>query len=149
MDTARWIHLHTLAGEWAALGSYLKSRPLPEGDAIYSFILQGLSRGDAGLLPEEALDVAEACPGEMKPWMMESLSKMLGTAAGKNSTGAMLARVRAGTRLFGGADEASRRRTVEFLSGGGLVKEACEYLSPAEKARRSMSTRESSSPGRT
>ncbi|NUQ53554.1 MAG: hypothetical protein HUU19_12760 [Phycisphaerales bacterium] len=134
MDTARWVHLHTLAGEWGALGSYLRSRPLPEGDAIYSFILQGLSRGDAGLLPEETLDVAEACPGEFKPWMMESLGKMLGTAAGKNSTGAMLARIHTGTRVFGNTDEGSRRRTVEFLSGGGLVKEAYEYLSPAEKA---------------
>lgn len=134
MDTARWVHLHTLAGEWGALGSYLRSRPLPEGDAIYSFILQGLSRGDAGLLPEETLDVAEACPGEFKPWMMESLGKMLGTAAGKNSTGAMLERIRTGTRVFGNTDEGSRRRTVEFLSGGGLVKEAYEYLSPAEKA---------------
>ncbi|MBL8760953.1 MAG: hypothetical protein JNL50_06580 [Phycisphaerae bacterium] len=134
MDTARWIHLHTLAGEWAALGSYLKSRPLPEGEAIYSFVLQGLGRGDPGLLPEETLDVAEACPGELKPWMMETLGKVLGAAAGKNSTGAMLARVRAGTRLFGGTDEATRRRTVEFLAGGGLVKEAYEYLSPADKA---------------
>ncbi|MCE7972741.1 MAG: hypothetical protein DYG92_00220 [Leptolyngbya sp. PLA1] len=134
-DVAKWIHTHVLAGEWAVLGRFLSTRPAPEAEAIYGFIVQTLGRGDAGLLPEEILAFAEASPGEFKPWQMETLGKILQKAAAKSGTGAMMARLRDGTTFFGPADAAHRARTVEFLAAAGLVREAYEFLPPLEEAR--------------
>lgn len=134
-DIAKWIHLHAMAGEWGTLASYLRSRPLPEAEAIYAFVMQAMGRGDQGLLPEEVLAFAEASPSDFKPWQMTALGKLLASAAKKNSAAEMLAQIRAGTRLFGPKDAATRRRTIDFLAGGGLVREAYEYLPSLEEAR--------------
>jgi hypothetical protein len=136
-DIAKWIHLHTMAGEWGTLATYLRSRPLPEAEAIYTFVMQAMGRGDPGLLPEEVLAFAEASPGDFKPWQITTLGKLLAAASKKNSPAPMLAQIRAGTRLFGPMDAASRRRTIDFLAGGGLVKEAYEFLPTLEEARAS------------
>jgi len=136
-DIAKWIHLHAMAGEWGTLATYLRSRPLPEAEAIYAFVMQAMGRGDPGLLPEEVLAFAEASPGDFKPWQMTTLGKLLATASKKNSPAPMLAQIRSGTRLFGPKDAASRRRTIDFLAGGALVKDAYEYLPTLEAARAS------------
>ncbi len=125
-----------MAGEWGVFAKYLSERPAADADRIYSQVLQSLNRGNSGLLPEEVLAFAEACPtDEPKPWQVTAWAAMLKQAAAKNSAGPMLAQVRAGTRLFGGSDPAKRRRTVEMLSGGGLLAEAYEFLPPLEEAR--------------
>lgn len=134
-DVAKWIHTNVLAGEWGVLGRFLASRPAPEAEAVFGFIVQTLGRGDAGLLPEEVLAFAEASPGEFKPWQMETLGKILQKASSKSSTGAMMERLRAGTTFFGSADASRRARTVEFLAAAGLVREAYEFLPSLEEAR--------------
>ncbi len=133
-DVAAWIHLQVLAGEWNTLATYLKSRPAPEADAVYAFVLEQLGQRETGMLPEEVLALAHAAPSELKPWQMTTLGKILAQAAGKFSSSTMLAQIRAGTTLFGQGDEAKRRRTVEFLAGGGLVKESYEFLTPIDQA---------------
>ncbi|MEY3025451.1 MAG: hypothetical protein RLZZ238_348 [Planctomycetota bacterium] len=134
-ELARWIHLQVMAGEWAVFANYLRGRPLAESEPVYAAILQSMNRGDSGLLPEEVLAVAEASPSEFKPWQMQALGRMLQQAAAKYSTGAMLAEIRKGTRLFGTQDETTRRRTIEFLAGSGLLAEAYEFLPPLDEAR--------------
>ncbi len=134
-DIAKWIHLHAMAGDWTALAAYLRSRPVPEAEAVYAFVMQAMGRGDQGLLPEEVLAFAEASPSDFKPWQMTTLGKMLSSAAKKNSAAEMLSQIRTGTRFFGPQDPVSRRRTIDFLAGGGLVREAYEYLPSLEEAR--------------
>ncbi len=134
-DVARWIHLQVMAGEWQAFGEYLTTLPKEESEPAYAHVLQALNRGSSGLLPEEVLAFAEACPEEPKPWQMTAWSTMLRMAAEKNSPALMLARIRSGTRLFGTAEPVQRRRTVDLLSAGGLVAEAYEYLTPIDEAR--------------
>ncbi|MFM2164175.1 MAG: hypothetical protein RL325_612, partial [Planctomycetota bacterium] len=130
-----WIHLQVMAGEWATFAAYMRSRPLVEADAVYAAILQAMNRGDIGLLPEEVLALAEASPSEFKAWQVQSLSRMLRQAAAKYSTGSMVAAIREGTRYFGTRDDATRRRTVDFLAASGLLAEAYEFLKPLEEAR--------------
>ncbi|HYD00170.1 MAG TPA: hypothetical protein VEB22_03005, partial [Phycisphaerales bacterium] len=134
-DIARWLHLQVMAGEWGALSGYLAERSKTEAQQVYSQILQSLNRGNSGLLPEEVLAFADACPEEPKPWQLAAFAGMLRAAGEKNSPGPMLAQVKAGTKLFGPADAASRRRTVELLAGAGLVQQAYDYLPPLEEAR--------------
>lgn len=134
---AKWIHLHVMAGDWTTLAAFLSSRPAPEADALYAFVLQSLNRGDPGLLPEEILALADASPAELKPWQMTALGSMLRVSASKHSTESFLAQLRAGTRAFGPRDAQSRRRTMEFLAGGGLVLAAYDYLPPLDEARAS------------
>jgi len=134
-DSARWIHLQAMAGEWRAFGEYLAELPEELAEPAYAAVLQTMNRGNSGLLPEEVLALAEACPTEPKPWQTTAWANMLKFAAERNSAAPMLAQISAGTRLFGSADAASRRRTVDFLSGGGLIAEAYRYLPALEEAR--------------
>lgn len=135
-DLARWIHLQIMAGEWSAFNAYLASRSKDEGQRVYSQVLQSLNRGASGLLPEEVLALAEACPEEPKPWQATAWASMLRAAADKNSPGPMLAQIKSGTKYFGGSDAERRRRTVDLLAGAGLVVQAYDYLPPLEDARR-------------
>ncbi len=134
-DVAKWIHLQVMAGEWTTVAQYLAARPLLESEAIYAAVLQAMNRGDTGLLPEEVLALAQASPSEFKPWQVTALGKMLRLAAAKYSTGVMLASIRAGTGYFGPQSVESRRRTVEFLAGAGLLVDAYEFLPSLEDAR--------------
>jgi hypothetical protein len=132
----QWIHVQVMAGEWGEFGEFVKGRPESDADAIYSAVLTGLNKGNSGLLPEEVLALADACPAEPKTWQATALASMLKAAADRNSPGPMLAQVKAGTRLYGDKDAASKRRTVEFLAGAGLVVEAYAYLPSLEQARK-------------
>ncbi len=141
MDLARWLHLQIMAGEWATFAEFLSKRPTIESEPMYAAILQAMNRGDMGLLPEEVLALAQAGPSEFKPWQLTALGKMLESAAKKYSTGAMLRTITdastaadASTK-FGTRDEATRRRTIDFLAGGGLLAEAYQFLPPLEAAR--------------
>jgi hypothetical protein len=134
-DLAKWIHLQVMAGEWQVFTDYLKGRPQEEAQRVYSAVLQSLNRGDPGLLPEELLALADASPEEPKAWQLTSLAGLLKKAAEKNGTGPLLARLEAGTRWFGGADPAARRRAVDFLSEAGMVAESYAYLPSIEDAR--------------
>jgi hypothetical protein len=134
-DMARWIHLQVMAGEWGVYTDYLRGRPKDEAQRVYTQVLQSLNKGNAGLLPEEVLALAEACPDEPKEWQSKAWAGMLKTAADKNSPGPMLAQIKQGTKFFGSGDAAKRRRTVELLAGAGLLAQAYEYLPPIHEAR--------------
>lgn len=134
-DLARWVHLQVMAGEWNAFAAYISGVPKDEGQRVYSAVLQALNRPNAGLLPEEVLAIAEACPEEPKTWQTAAWASMLKIAAERNSAGPMLAQIKSGTRYFGSADAVKRRRTVDVLAGSGLVAQAYEYLPPLSEAR--------------
>lgn len=134
-DLARWVHLQVMAGEWQAFGQYLAELPKDAAEPAYAHVLQMLNRPNSGLLPEEVLAFAEACPEEPKPWQMTAWSNMLKAAAEKNSPALLLAQVKAGTKFFGTSDPEKRRRAVEFLAAGGLVADAYQYLPSLEEAR--------------
>lgn len=134
-EIANWLRLHVMAGEWKAFADFLASRPVAEAEPVYAAILQAMNRGDVGLLPEEVLALADAAPGEFKPWQVAALGRMLGQSASNYSTGAAMELLRAGTRSFGRADEARRRRTIDLLAAAGLVAEAYEFLPPLDEAR--------------
>ncbi len=134
-DLARWIHLQVMAGEWGAYGAYLDGRPKEEAQRVYSQVLQSLNKGNSGLLPEEVLALAEACPEEPKEWQSKAWAGMLKAATEKNSPGPMLAQIKVGTKLFGTGDAARRRRTVDLLAGAGMLTQAYEFLPPLADAR--------------
>lgn len=134
-DLVAWLHLHAMAGEWAALGAFFRLRPPSEGQALYSAVLQSLNTGDPGLLPEEVLGISDAAPEALKPWQVTTLAALLGTAAKRHGTGPVLARLGAGTTWFGAQDPERRRRTVQLLAGAGLVVAAYAYLPPLDQAR--------------
>ena len=126
-----------MAGEWQQYGEFLKELPAKDGANLYGAVLQMLNRGPgAGLLPEEVLSVAEACPEDQpKVWEVKAWTTMAQAAAAKNSPGTMLERIKHGTRFFGTDTPEKRRRTVELLAGAGLVQEAYAYLPPLDEAR--------------
>jgi hypothetical protein len=134
-EIAEWVHLHTMAGEWELLGRFLASRPEAEAEPVYAAVLQSINRGDAGLLPEEILALAESAPSDFKDWQMKALVGMLETSAARNGTSLLLAALRGETRYFGTSDPERRRRTIDFLAGAGLVAEAALFLPPLEQAR--------------
>ncbi len=134
-DMARWIHLQVMAGEWDIYSSYLAGRSKDEASKVYTQVLQSLNKGNSGLLPEEVLALAEACPDEPKDWQTKAWANMLKAAADKNSPGPMLAQIKHGTKLFGTSDAVKRRRTVDLLAGAGLLAQAYEYLPPIDEAR--------------
>ncbi len=134
-DLAKWVHLLVMAGEWEQFGAFLTELPPKDATSVYAGVLQMLNRGSAGLLPEEVLAIAEACPEDPRAWEVKAWTAMAAQASAKNSPITMLARLRDGTRLFGSQDAEKRRRTVELLSGAGLVQEAYAYLPPLEEAR--------------
>ena len=133
-ELAEWLHQHVMAGDWEALSLFLTERAGDDAEAVYSHVVQSTNKGDPGLLPEEVLAIADASPGDLADWQVDALAGLLKKAAGKASTSPLIARVRAGTRLFGADNDAKRRRTVRFLSKAGLDVEAYQFLTPLEDA---------------
>ena len=134
-EVARWIQLQVMAGEWTTFANFMHARPLAEAEPVYGAILQSMNRGEIGLLPEEVLALAEASPSDFKPWQLQALGRMLQQAASKYSTGAMIDAIGSGSRYFGTSSDQTRRRTVDFLAGGGLLAEAYRFLPSLEDAR--------------
>jgi hypothetical protein len=132
---AKWLHMNVLAGEWGALDEVLAQSTPADATAIYSHILRSTNAGAQGLLPEEVLALGDACPGEMADWQIDVLSQMLNASASRYGKGLFLEKLKQGTKLFGGKDDASRARTVRLLVGGGLALEAYDFLPPLADAR--------------
>ena len=134
-EVVEWLHLNTMAGEWDALAWFLAERAGDEGEGIYSHVIQSTNQGDPMLLPEEVLALANAAPGEPTNWQVDVLGQLLRRSANRSSTGPMLDQLRAGTRLFGGSDEANHPRTAALLARAGMPDEAYAYLPDLELAR--------------
>ncbi|MCH7871924.1 MAG: hypothetical protein IID33_09520, partial [Planctomycetes bacterium] len=132
---AKWLHMNVMAGEWQVFADFLPLLSSSDATAVYSHILRSTNEGAESLLPEEVLALGDACPGEMVDWQLDVLSQMLTKSAARYGKGQLLGQIRAGTRLFGGQDDARRERTVRLLVGAGLAQEAYEYLSPLDEAR--------------
>lgn len=142
--TAKWLHLQVMAGEWSVFAEFLRSLPPGEGTGIYTHVLQSLNRpprenpgapADPALLPEEVLAIADAAPGELADWQVDTIAALIRNAATRYSTGPMLAMIESGTRSFGGADAEQRQRTVRLLVGAGMVLDAYDYLPPLAEVR--------------
>jgi hypothetical protein len=163
-DAAKWLRLQVMAGEWSTFAAYLKEMPEPESQAVYSHVLRSLGGGggggegmppgmrmprmargprgegggeqESGLLPEEVLAIGDAAPAALSDWQIDVLVRMLKSAASKFSIDPMLQMIDAGTPQFGRKDQASRGRTIRFLVGADLIKEAYAYFPPLDEARK-------------
>ena len=123
-----------MAGEWPAVREFLAKLPPATAEPIYAAILQSLNRGDQGLLPEEVLALADASPGDLKPWQEAALSKILRQAAARNGTGTLMETLRAGEGRFGSRDAESRRvRHAGVVTGTAFV--AIEVARPRRFGR--------------
>ncbi|MCP3858719.1 MAG: hypothetical protein GY704_03615 [Phycisphaeraceae bacterium] len=140
-EVANWLHLNVMAGEWDVLAWFLAERAGDEAPGIYSHVIQSTNQGDPMLLPEEVLALANAAPGEPTDWQIDVLGKLLKRASTKSSTGPMLGEIRAGTRLFGGEDEANHPRTAALLARAGMPDEAYAYLPPIDRVREQQDAR--------
>ncbi len=134
IDSAQWLHQHVLAGEWEAFGTFMRDRAGDDAEAIYSHVLQSTNQGEPAILPEEVLAISDAAPAALTDWQLDILSQLLKTAAKTSSTGPLIARIRAGTAMFG-SDEPKRARTATFLARAGMPIDAYEYLPPIDQAR--------------
>lgn len=142
---AKWLFVQVMAGEWKSVGAFLRLPEVgKEGPEIYGHILQSMNKGggrdDAGksdliLLPEEVLELANATPEPLKDWQIDTLAQFVKGAAGRYSVAPMLHELRANTRQFGGADPASKQRTVRFLVGADMIVEAYEFFPSLQEAR--------------
>ncbi len=147
-DIATWLHLQVISGQWEELEWFLAERAGDEREAMYSHIIQSTNQGDPMLLPEEVLALANAAPDgdEENPsptnWQVDVLGKLLKGASARSSTGPMLARLRDGTRLFGGDEPANQARTAALLTRAGLSDEAHRYLPSLDEARASGNGRD-------
>lgn len=133
-DIAQWLHLQYVSGEWEALKAFLAARPDAESTIVYGSMLQGIRPG-AALLPEEVLALAEASPTVPSRAQINQLAALLRAAADRHGTADMVAKLRTDTRYFGLGDAERRRRTIDFLTGAGLLRDASEYLPPLDEAR--------------
>lgn len=160
---AKWLHLQVMAGEWTAVQMFFNEGAPADAAAIYAHILQSMNRPpqgqpgmpaemmmqpmpgmpgrqapakpDPAILPEEVLELADAAPGEPIDWQVDVLAQLFKSADARYSNGPALERIRAGTRVFGDADEKMRDRTARFLLAAGLVLEASKYFPSLDDAR--------------
>ena len=140
-EVAEWLHMNVMAGEWQVLEWFLAERAGEEAPGIYSHVIQSTNQGDPMLLPEEVLALADAAPGEPTDWQIDVLGQLLKQASTRSSTGPMLGEIRAGTRLFGGADESNHPRTAALLARAGMPDAAYGYLPPIDRVREQQDAR--------
>lgn len=132
---AAWIQRRAIAGDWRSIAVMLAAMPGESGSIIASGLLSILSQNDAGLLPEEVLDVAAIIPGAPTPQNVASLARMLGPAARRHGTVALMRRIQQGDARFGLGTPEMRRTTLSLLEQADLVAEAYDYLPPLDPAR--------------
>jgi hypothetical protein len=136
-EKAERFRLLVVAGDWEGVGAWLRSEAGEDAGPIYAFMLMSLASGDSALVPDEVIDVSEACPVELTDKHIALLGQLLqGTKSRGADAGAVAAQIRAGTVHFGGAtDAAKRKRAATLFVAAGLPVEAQAYLPPLEEAR--------------
>jgi hypothetical protein len=148
-DTAKWVHLTVLAGDWETFGAWLATRNAEEATAIYSHVLRSTNNGDPMLLPEEIATIADIVPAtpapagtadgvakvELQDWQLDVLAQLLKGAGAKYGTETLVDMLKKGTRVFGKDDDKKRERTWKLLVNAGLVVEAYDYLPSLDEAR--------------
>ncbi len=132
---AAWIQRRAIAGDWQSISVMLGAMPSDSASMIASALLSILSQNNAGLLPEEVLDVAAIIPGAPTPQNVASLARMLGPAARRHGTVALMRRIQQGDARFGLGTPEMRRTTLSLLEQADLIAEAYDYLPPLDPAR--------------
>lgn len=133
---AERFRMMVIAGDWPAVGEFLKAEAGEDALAIYNIVLTQLQQRDQALVPDEVIAISDICPAELEEKFIEKLGALLKATQGRGSqAGAVAATIRAGTRHFGGTDPAARKRAATLLVAAGLPVEAQAYLPPLAQAR--------------
>lgn len=135
-EIVQWFHRHAMAAEWAAVKALLVLRAGSEAEGMYAAMVQGTNHAESELIPEDVLGLSEAAPAELTDWQVDSLARLLKTAAQKTSTRPLIQRFRQGTTWFGTKTDAQRDRTVRLLLAAGLPIEAFEFMPSLDEARK-------------
>ncbi len=133
---AERFRMMVIAGDWPAVGEFLKTEAGEDAVAIYNIVLTQLQQRDQALVPDEIIAISDVCPTDLDEKFIEKLGALLKATQGRGSqAGAVAARIRAGTRHFGGEDPSARKRAATLLVAAGLPVEAQVYLPPLGQAR--------------
>lgn len=125
-----------IAGDWPAVGEFLRTEAGEDALAIYNITLTQLQMRDQAMTPDEVIDLSDACPADLEEQFIEKLGAILKATQRRGSQpGAVAAKIRLGTRHFGGEDPAARKRAATLLVAAGLPVEAQAYLPPLTQAR--------------
>ncbi|MBX3401794.1 MAG: hypothetical protein KF699_00120 [Phycisphaeraceae bacterium] len=125
-----------IAGDWPAVGEFLATEAGEDALAIYNIMLMQLQMRDQAMTPDEVIDLSDICPAELDEKFIERLGAILKSTQRRGSqAGAVAAKIRLGTRHFGGEDPAARKRAATLLVAAGLPVEAQAYLPPLAQAR--------------
>lgn len=133
---AERFRMMVIAGDWPAVGEFLKSEAGEDALAIYNIVLTQLQQRDQALVPDEVIAISDICPAELEEKFIEKLGALLKATQGRGSqAGAVAAKIRAGTKHFGGGEPSARKRAATLLVAAGLPVEAQAYLPPLAQAR--------------
>jgi len=139
--TAERYRLAVIAGDWAAVRTFLTEQAGADAAAIYQWTLTQLLTGDSALVPTEVLAVADAWPETLTERHVLLLGQLLRNSGSRGGDITVVTpRIAAGTAHFGGPAEApdsaaKRTRAASFLVAAGLTVEAQAYLPPLDQAR--------------
>jgi len=134
-DAVERFAIDLQAGAWSAVGKTLASLPSDMASEVYDHVLQQMVENEGALLPGEVIDLAEIAPSELTDKRLAMLGRILQTSIGLvSATGSLVARLEAGTPLFGGADPAKRGRAAALLLAADRVIEAGGFLPPLDAA---------------
>jgi hypothetical protein len=133
---AERFRMMVIAGDWPAVGEFLRTEAGEDALAIYNIVLTQLQQRDQAIVPDEVIAISDICPADLEEKFIEKLGALLKATQGRGSqAGAVAARIRAGTKHFGGEDPAARKRAATLLVAAGLPVEAQAYLPPLAQAR--------------
>lgn len=135
---AEQFRLLVIAGDWPGVGEFLQKEAGEDALAIYNIMLTQLGSRDQALVPDEVIDISDICPAELEEKFIEKLGALLKATQRRGSqAGAVAAKIKLGTKHFGGEDPAARKRAATLLVAAGLPVEAQVYLPPLAQARQS------------
>lgn len=133
---AEHFRVLVVAGDWAAVASFIKDEGKEDAEFIYQHMLNSLQQMDHALLPGEIIALSEAAPGEITDKHITALGSLLRAILLRGSEAGPLAVViNRGTMHFGGEDPVKRKRAASLLVAAGLPVEAQAYLPPLSEAR--------------
>lgn len=133
---AERFRMMVIAGDWPGVGEFLTAEAGEDALAIYNIVLIQLAQRDQALVPDEVIALSDICPTDLEEKFIEKLGGLLKATQSRGSqAGAVAAKVRIGTKHFGGADPAARKRAATLLVAAGLPVEAQVYLPPLAQAR--------------
>jgi hypothetical protein len=150
-EQAKEFTKSVLTGDWPAIGRILKSLPEKEARQVFTYLAQQLQqplqqqrqlRQNQGkpefgvVLPTEVLELAECLGHELKEPEQKAIGNLLERAISQDfPKGPLLERLRTGSGIFGGTDQAKRMNAARLLVQAQLPREAAEFVLPLPEAR--------------